>query len=531
MNERRRQREGAPRRADARDGRRRHAAAQGARARARAQAEDRDERLLEQLREIYTSQGIVVTDEVLAQGVDALREERFAYPQPQPSFSRTLAHAYVTRGRWGKWAGGRRGACVAVAAIAFQLFVRGPELRQATEVPAELHGRVSRRSMRSPTIRPRSTPRARSSRRAKPPSRRATTTPRARPSAELETLNARLQPQYELRVVSRPGEQSGVWREPEVNRSARNYYLIVEAVRAERRAAATTDHERRGRPHARRVGVGLARRRSHVQPCRGRQARRRHHPRQRRRPEAPRRAWIASTRCRRPAPRSRSGKAMSLSGNDVLALIERTLTDTRSEIGNIDTRLARSTAELERLRQAEIGCLSVLARMRLREIEGADGCRRRSTRRARACASCSRSARSRRPRSDAEIARAEERRKRARAGARGAARRRRRGRAGARRGARRSAEGARGRRALSRGDGGGRRLGPRRGSRRGKGEGRAHGPRREGQAVRRRSAVLVSMGARLRYAGLRGRRTVRACSTAGWRASRTSSRCAATTGC
>ncbi len=62
---------------------------------------------------------------------------------------------------------------------------------------------------------------------------------------------------------------------------------------------------------------------------------------------------------------------MSLTGNDVLALIERTLTDTRSEIGNIDTRLARSTAELERLKQAEIGCLSVLAKMRLREIEGA----------------------------------------------------------------------------------------------------------------------------------------------------------------
>ena len=63
---------------------------------------------------------------------------------------------------------------------------------------------------------------------------------------------------------------------------------------------------------------------------------------------------------------------MSLSGNDVLALIERTLTDTRTEITGVDTRLARSTGELERLRQAEIGCLSVLARMRLREIEGAE---------------------------------------------------------------------------------------------------------------------------------------------------------------
>ena len=66
------------------------------------EGEYRDAKLLAQLREIYTSQGIVVTDEILQRGVDALREERFAYPQPEPSFSRTLAHAYVTRGRWGK---------------------------------------------------------------------------------------------------------------------------------------------------------------------------------------------------------------------------------------------------------------------------------------------------------------------------------------------------------------------------------------------------------------------------------------------
>src|SRR5215207_7371979 len=87
-------------------------------------------------------------------------------------------------------------------------------------------------------------------------------------------------------------------------------------------------------------------------------------------------SWNANTRCPRRAPQlqigRRSGKAMSLSGNDVLALIERTLTDTRGEIGSIDTRLARSTADLERLRQSEIGCLSVLAKMRLREIEAAE---------------------------------------------------------------------------------------------------------------------------------------------------------------
>jgi hypothetical protein len=63
---------------------------------------------------------------------------------------------------------------------------------------------------------------------------------------------------------------------------------------------------------------------------------------------------------------------MSLSGNDVLALIERTLKDTRGEMTGAVGRLARTTVELERLRQAEIGCLSVLAKMRLRELEGAD---------------------------------------------------------------------------------------------------------------------------------------------------------------
>ena len=35
---------------------------------------------------------------------------------------------------------------------------------------------------------------------------------------------------YELRIVSRPGERSGVWRVPDANPDARNYYIIVEAV-------------------------------------------------------------------------------------------------------------------------------------------------------------------------------------------------------------------------------------------------------------------------------------------------------------
>jgi hypothetical protein len=191
-------------------------------------AEDRDARLLDQLREIYTSQGIVVTDEILQRGVDALREERFVYPQPEPSFSRTLAHAYVTRGRWGKWAGGGV-ALLAVAAISFQLFVRGPELRQATEVPAELTAAFATLDANTDDATALDAARAELATGQAAVAQGDFATARAATGA-IATLNARVQAQYELRVVSRPGETSGFWREPDENSRARNYYLVVEAV-------------------------------------------------------------------------------------------------------------------------------------------------------------------------------------------------------------------------------------------------------------------------------------------------------------
>jgi hypothetical protein len=191
-------------------------------------AEDRDAKLLDQLREIYTSQGIVVTDEILQRGVDALREERFVYPQPEPSFSRTLALAYVTRGRWGKWAGGGV-ALLAVAALGFQLFVRGPELRQATEVPAELTAAYA--AVDAATDDSAAMDAARMQLATGQAALAQGDFDAARAATqELETLAFRLNVQYDVRVVSRPGETSGFWREPDDNRGARNYYLVVEAV-------------------------------------------------------------------------------------------------------------------------------------------------------------------------------------------------------------------------------------------------------------------------------------------------------------
>jgi hypothetical protein len=74
-------------------------------------SEDHDQALIKKVRKIYAGQGLEVSDEIVARGVKALREERFTYIPPKKSFQLMLAHLYVNRGRWAK-----RGALV-VAAI------------------------------------------------------------------------------------------------------------------------------------------------------------------------------------------------------------------------------------------------------------------------------------------------------------------------------------------------------------------------------------------------------------------------------
>src|SRR3712207_4521255 len=63
---------------------------------------DRDAQLLQRLREIYRGQGIEVPDRILQEGVQALKEQRFVYTPPGPSFSRTIANLWVRRGRIGR---------------------------------------------------------------------------------------------------------------------------------------------------------------------------------------------------------------------------------------------------------------------------------------------------------------------------------------------------------------------------------------------------------------------------------------------
>ncbi len=192
------------------------------------EADDRDERLLARLRQIYGAQGIDVSDAVLAQGVRALRENRFVYAGPSPSLSRVLGRVYVSRDRWGKWVGGA-GVVLVAAALAFQLLVRGPALRAGAELPG-----VVAAAYREIVVSTRDTKALGEAGNLHAAAEAALAEhdySAARTAvAGLRSLEARLERRYELRIVSRPGERSGVWRVPGDNSRARNFYLIVEAV-------------------------------------------------------------------------------------------------------------------------------------------------------------------------------------------------------------------------------------------------------------------------------------------------------------
>ncbi len=192
------------------------------------EADDRDKQLLARLREIYTSQGIKVTDDVLAQGVRALREERFVYAGPGPGVGRSLALLYVTRERWGKWVGGTA-AVVAIAALGFQFLIRGPELRAVAALPSDIEGAYQ--GIVVSTQDPGILTNARTLHDQGETALRAHDYDTARAAVgNLRSLGNRLQQTYELRIVSRPGERSGVWRASSDSPRGRNYYLIVEAI-------------------------------------------------------------------------------------------------------------------------------------------------------------------------------------------------------------------------------------------------------------------------------------------------------------
>jgi Family of unknown function (DUF6384) len=184
----------------------------------------REEDLKERLKKIYAAQGIDVPDHVIAQGVAALKEERFTYKPPPDSISTKLARLYISRGSWGKWLAGLGGAGVLAAGINYVTVV-APNAALPEKL-AEVHTEVAALAK---------TDQARETAERYFNAGQAALRSEDRASVkeaiqQLEDVRTILNQEYTVRIVNRPGENTGVWRIPDLNTGARNFYIIVEAV-------------------------------------------------------------------------------------------------------------------------------------------------------------------------------------------------------------------------------------------------------------------------------------------------------------
>lgn len=190
--------------------------------------ENRDQKMLQRLREIYASQGIEVLEHVLEQGVAALKEGRFAYTAPPPGISTGLAKLYVSRNRWGKPVAVAL-AVILVAWLAYALLIKGPGERASAALPRQLQsgyehligqskGQAARQQAESLLLDGQSA------------IQRNDEEDVEKILQQMNSLQRDVELEYELRIAAHPGTRSGVWRIPDANTGARNYYVIVEAV-------------------------------------------------------------------------------------------------------------------------------------------------------------------------------------------------------------------------------------------------------------------------------------------------------------
>ena len=192
---------------------------------------DREQKLIERLRKLYASQGIEVPDSILAEGVKALEEDRFTYKPPEEGIQTSLARLYIQRGKWSKRLGA---AALALTVLwggwyaAFQV----PENRRLDRLdalPAEL---VAERDAIISIARDNEAKESAGTRYQTAMAALSTgdSDTALNTYKSLQSLHNTLASSYRLRVVSQPGERSGVWRESKEIRGVKNYYLIVEAI-------------------------------------------------------------------------------------------------------------------------------------------------------------------------------------------------------------------------------------------------------------------------------------------------------------
>ncbi|WP_196259378.1 DUF6384 family protein [Pelagibacterium limicola] len=199
-------------------------------------ADAREAQLIARLRSIYHDQGIEVPDHILREGVRALEESRFIYSPPPDTFQTRLARLYVRRGRWG------RRVLIVLAVLllglggyylGYQPFVAAQAEAARVELAETLPARIDAlyeqiyTETKVQTALDQAEPWVTRGKAAAARGDRAGT---LQAVAQLESIHQTLLAEYSVRIVDREGEATGIWRFPEANSDATNYYIIVEAI-------------------------------------------------------------------------------------------------------------------------------------------------------------------------------------------------------------------------------------------------------------------------------------------------------------
>jgi hypothetical protein len=200
--------------------------------------DEREAALVGRLKSIYAAQGIEVPERILKEGVQGLKERRFVYEPAPAGLETALARLYVARWRWGRMAGAVALALVVIWA-GYTFGYRLPAERAAEQARIELShefpDRLRSLAEEVAGLAEVAEARARAEALRDEGASAASAGDHAGAAAaidRLEALHADLAREYVIRIVQGEGEgeQSGVWRIPDANPDARNYYLIVEAV-------------------------------------------------------------------------------------------------------------------------------------------------------------------------------------------------------------------------------------------------------------------------------------------------------------
>jgi hypothetical protein len=197
--------------------------------------EVREDQLIERLRALYKSQGIEVPDSILGEGVKALKESRFVYTPPKPSFARTMATLWVKRSTYGKWLGGGLAALVVVLGL-YHFSVVRPRQQAAEAARIELAETLPRQlaaahqaitaEARVPDARQRADAILAQGRTALD---RGNAAEARAATSELDRLAVALRQEYVLRIAGRPQDQTGLFRE-HPRFQGRAYFVVVDAI-------------------------------------------------------------------------------------------------------------------------------------------------------------------------------------------------------------------------------------------------------------------------------------------------------------